>query len=149
MERSLGAGKPVKKVRRQRRTRVFFEEANERLKAFVNKEAKIRDNDIIMIRELANLFNRSVQTIREWAKSGKIPFHKTTAGRYYFLRSDFAEFDGIKFDAYTPRQVAEKLNKTIDTVLRWINEGLLPANKIGGRWQVTEEDLQMFLDGGM
>jgi len=44
-------------------------------------------------------------------------------------------------DDLTPRQVAEQLGVTVRTVQRWINDGRLPAERVGGRMRVSRSSL--------
>ncbi|HEX6475443.1 MAG TPA: biotin carboxylase N-terminal domain-containing protein [Candidatus Limnocylindria bacterium] len=44
-------------------------------------------------------------------------------------------------DALTPRQVADELGVTVRTVQRWINDGRLPAERVGGRMRVSRSSL--------
>ena len=42
----------------------------------------------------------------------------------------------------TPKEVAEKLRVSEQTVLRWLRNGKLKGVKVGKLWRVREEDLQ-------
>ncbi len=44
-------------------------------------------------------------------------------------------------DALTPREVADQLGVTVRTVQRWISEGRLPAERVGGRMRVSRSSL--------
>jgi acetyl-CoA/propionyl-CoA carboxylase biotin carboxyl carrier protein len=44
-------------------------------------------------------------------------------------------------DALTPRQVADQLGVTVRTVQRWIRDGRLPAERVGGRMRVSRSSL--------
>ncbi len=44
-------------------------------------------------------------------------------------------------EALTPRQVAEELGVTVRTVQRWIADGRLPAERVGGRMRVSRSSL--------
>ena len=44
-------------------------------------------------------------------------------------------------ESLTPRQVAEELGVTVRTVQRWVAEGRLPANRVGGRVRVSRSSL--------
>lgn len=46
---------------------------------------------------------------------------------------------------YTLKEVAELLHVTERTLLSYIKSGKLPAKKIGGKWQVTESELNTFI----
>lgn len=46
---------------------------------------------------------------------------------------------------FTPAQVAEQLQVSGKTVLRWIEAGELPAHKLGRQWRIAEADLKRFL----
>jgi len=48
---------------------------------------------------------------------------------------------------YTVEQVAQILHRTPETIRRLINQGKIPAAKIGGRFVITEETLQKLLRG--
>lgn len=50
--------------------------------------------------------------------------------------------------AYTVDELAEKFNSTKVTFRRYIREGKIRANKVGGRWYVTETALKEFLETG-
>src|SRR5262245_43740055 len=47
----------------------------------------------------------------------------------------------VTADALTPRQVADELGVTVRTVQRWINDGRLPAERVGGRMRVSRSSL--------
>ncbi len=47
-------------------------------------------------------------------------------------------------DELRPRDVAAELNVTVRTVQRWINDGRLPAQRIGGRLRVSRSSLSVF-----
>ena len=42
----------------------------------------------------------------------------------------------------TPKEVAEKLKVSEQTVLRWLRNGKLKGVKVGKLWRVKEEDLR-------
>jgi excisionase family DNA binding protein len=44
-------------------------------------------------------------------------------------------------EALTPRQVADELGVTVRTVQRWIADGRLPAERVGGRMRVSRSSL--------
>ena len=44
-------------------------------------------------------------------------------------------------DALTPREVADQLGVTVRTVQRWISDGRLPAERVGGRMRVSRSSL--------
>lgn len=45
----------------------------------------------------------------------------------------------------TPEQVAERLQVTRRTVYQWINDGKLPALKVGRGWRIDESSLDSYL----
>lgn len=49
--------------------------------------------------------------------------------------------------AYTVTEVAEMLNKTRDTVLRYIHNGELKAKKVGRPYYITDRALEEFITG--
>ncbi len=49
---------------------------------------------------------------------------------------------------YTPEEIAEILNITEYTVLKWLREGKLKGFKAGRLWRVSEEQLNDFMKGG-
>ena len=51
----------------------------------------------------------------------------------------------MKGHLYSVEKVAELLDVHKKTVLRYINEGKLPANKVGGRWRIHGNDLTIFV----
>lgn len=48
--------------------------------------------------------------------------------------------------AYNLSDVEGILGVTHRTLLAWVKEGKLPAAKIGGRWKLSEDDLNSFLE---
>lgn len=48
----------------------------------------------------------------------------------------------------TPKEVAEKLRLSEQTVLRWLRNGKLKGVKAGRLWRIREEDLQEFIKEG-
>ena len=51
-------------------------------------------------------------------------------------------------DLLTIEQVAQILNLHSKTIRRYINEGTINANKMGGQWRIKTEDLKRFMSGG-
>ncbi len=53
---------------------------------------------------------------------------------------------------YDTKEVAELLNVSTKTVIRWIKRGEIRALNVGGssakgkRWRITEKDLKNFID---
>lgn len=45
----------------------------------------------------------------------------------------------------TPAEVSELLRVSVCTVRRWINEGTLPAYKVGRGWRIREAELNWWL----
>ncbi|GAB4164390.1 MAG: hypothetical protein Fur005_24630 [Roseiflexaceae bacterium] len=45
----------------------------------------------------------------------------------------------------TPNDIAQKLFVTTRAVVRWIVQGKLRANRVGGRWRIQQADLDEFL----
>lgn len=48
-------------------------------------------------------------------------------------------------DIYTIKELAEYWGVHPNTVRRWISEGLLSANKLGGTYRITKEQAIEFL----
>ena len=46
---------------------------------------------------------------------------------------------------YTPKEVAQKSGYCVLTINRKIRNGTLKALKVGGRWKVSEQNLQELL----
>lgn len=44
----------------------------------------------------------------------------------------------------TTSEAAEYLRTTQRTIYRWIEAGVLPAAKFGGRWRIRRRDLEAF-----
>ena len=52
-------------------------------------------------------------------------------------------------DLLTAEAVSEELQVTVQTVRRWIRDGVLPGRRIGLRqWRVKRSDLRRFVDVG-
>ena len=49
---------------------------------------------------------------------------------------------------YDIKEVAEMLSVTTTSVHNYIRKGLLVAQKIGGRWFVSDENVKTFVNGG-
>lgn len=47
---------------------------------------------------------------------------------------------------YNIKELSEFLQTTPQTIRKYLNEGRLKGNKIGGKWLVTEEALKEFLE---
>lgn len=45
----------------------------------------------------------------------------------------------------SPQEIADELEISKQTVINYINSGLLKAHKFGGRFKITKEQLQEFL----
>ena len=48
-------------------------------------------------------------------------------------------------DIMTPKQVAEYLQFHVMTIYRYINQGKIPALKIGARYRIKREAVEQFL----
>lgn len=48
---------------------------------------------------------------------------------------------------YTLEEIADFLNVTVRTLYTYIKNGRLKANKIGGKWIVTDNQLREFIEG--
>jgi excisionase family DNA binding protein len=47
----------------------------------------------------------------------------------------------------TPEQVAERLNVSRITVMKWLRQGKIAGRKLGGKiWRVHPDDLQAFIE---
>jgi excisionase family DNA binding protein len=46
----------------------------------------------------------------------------------------------------TPQEVSQLLRVSVYTVRRWINDGELPAYKVGRGWRISEADISAWLD---
>jgi len=53
----------------------------------------------------------------------------------------------IDNDLLTIEQVAQILNLHSKTIRRYISEGSINANKMGGQWRIKTEDLKKFMGG--
>lgn len=53
----------------------------------------------------------------------------------------------MEIKVYTLKEVAEVIKVTERTLLTYIKEGKLKATKIGGKWIVSQENLQNFING--
>lgn len=42
---------------------------------------------------------------------------------------------------YRPGEVAAILGKSVNTVIRWLNDGKIPGEKVGGLWFVDKAQL--------
>jgi len=47
---------------------------------------------------------------------------------------------------YTPRQVAEILQISEETMLTLIRNGEFPAQKVGGQWRILEDGVKAYFD---
>ena len=48
---------------------------------------------------------------------------------------------------YTMQEIAELLGVTTRTITTYLQQGRIVAQKIGGRWHFTEENIKDFLQG--
>ena len=46
----------------------------------------------------------------------------------------------------TPKEVSELLRVSVYTVRRWINDGSLPAYKVGRGWRIGKSDIEDWLN---
>ncbi|MFA5366011.1 MAG: helix-turn-helix domain-containing protein [Candidatus Bathyarchaeia archaeon] len=51
-------------------------------------------------------------------------------------------------DIYTIKELAKYWGVHPNTIRRWINEGTLSANKLGGTWRITKEQATAFSKAG-
>ncbi len=47
---------------------------------------------------------------------------------------------------YTAEDVADMLELSVDTIRRYIREGLLPAVKLKGSYRIMREDFERFIE---
>lgn len=47
----------------------------------------------------------------------------------------------------TVKQAAESLNKTERTIMRWIYTEYIKAHKIGGMWEIPDEEVKRIKEG--
>jgi excisionase family DNA binding protein len=47
---------------------------------------------------------------------------------------------------YTPEDVANMLELTVDTIRRYIREGKLPAIRLEGTYRIQREDFERFIE---
>lgn len=47
---------------------------------------------------------------------------------------------------YTTSEVASKLKVHVETVKRWLRNGDMEGIRIGGRWRISEDAVQKFID---
>jgi excisionase family DNA binding protein len=47
-----------------------------------------------------------------------------------------------------PQQVAERLQVSEYTAVKWMRQGRIKARKLGKFWRVRPEDLEAFIEGG-
>ena len=52
-----------------------------------------------------------------------------------------------KIAVYTLSEIENIIGVTHRTLLNYVKDGKLKAAKIGGKWRVTEENLNRFLNG--
>jgi len=45
-------------------------------------------------------------------------------------------------DWHSPKEVADDLDLTEDTIWNWLNAGKLPGYKFGGRWRVNKAEYE-------
>jgi excisionase family DNA binding protein len=48
----------------------------------------------------------------------------------------------------SPTQVAERLQVSEYTAVKWMRQGRIKARKLGKFWRVKPEDLETFIEGG-
>ncbi len=48
----------------------------------------------------------------------------------------------------SPEQVAERLQVSAYTAVKWMRQGRIKARKLGKFWRVKPEDLEAFIEGG-
>jgi excisionase family DNA binding protein len=48
----------------------------------------------------------------------------------------------------SPEQVAERLQVSEYTAVKWMRQGRIKARKLGKFWRVKPEDLEAFIEGG-
>lgn len=49
---------------------------------------------LLSAKEVAALYGVSVQTVRRWAREGKLPAKRPTGGKYYFSTINIEAFGG-------------------------------------------------------
>ena len=53
----------------------------------------------------------------------------------------------VGMTVYTAKETAELLHVTERTIRNYIKRGTLKAQKVGGDWAITEENIKAFLNG--
>ena len=148
MQRGPGLGVRVRSFKGKKRRRIYYEHVNQRMEDMTKNGELFRESDLMTVQDVAKALRFSEFTVRKWARAGFITARKTPTGRVYFLRSDFDKKSPVREKTLCVKEAAAKLKKAVSTILRWINDGNLPAYKLGFRWQIPEESLIDFLDAG-
>ncbi len=52
-----------------------------------------------------------------------------------------------RWEFLTPQEVSALLKVSVHTVRRWINEGSLPAYKVGRSWRIQRSELASWISG--
>lgn len=47
---------------------------------------------------------------------------------------------------YTPEDIADMLELSVDTIRRYIRQGILPAIKLKGTYRIKREDFERFIE---
>ena len=54
-----------------------------------------------------------------------------------------------RFTAYTVQEVAKVMQLSEATIRRYIKYGTMKAQKVGGKWYITDENLEFVLHGDL
>ena len=60
---------------------------------------------------------------------------------------DIAEVEAFNLQLYDIKQVAALLKVTERTVMNYLKQGKIKAQKIGGKWKFTRENIERFIRG--
>lgn len=60
---------------------------------------------------------------------------------------DIAEVENFGMGLYNVKQVAAILKISVRTVMKYVGNGSLKGQKIGGKWRFTREAIESFVKG--
>lgn len=105
-------------------------------------------DNVITLSEMAKILKISPLTLKKYVLNHEVTGYFAANKKVYFLRSDFDRSFFVDNGMLTCKDVANKMRVDPRTVRRWIDTGLLVAQKLGKQWWINNDDYLDFLELG-
>ena len=120
----------------------------DRMQELADTDLADKEKDTVTLAEMAAYLKITPTTLKKYVVNNEVPGYFAANKKIYFLRSDFDTSLFSDGKMLTCPDVAKKLQVNPRTVRRWIDNGLLAAQKIGKQWWINYDDYLDFLELG-